>query len=84
MPGVEPDWLPRVLKPVTEVRVGEAVTALLLTLNTFLLLAAYYLIKPVREALIVWERRRMQAAPPAPPKPAPPSKPWGEVANCRP
>lgn len=33
-------------------RAGEGVTALLLTLNVFLLLTSYYLIKPVREALI--------------------------------
>jgi AAA family ATP:ADP antiporter len=32
---------------------GEAVTALLLTANVFLLLSAYYVIKPVREALIL-------------------------------
>jgi AAA family ATP:ADP antiporter len=52
-PEAEPAWLARVLRPVTEVRRGEAVTALLLTLNVFLLLTAYYLIKPVREALIL-------------------------------
>lgn len=49
----EPRWLLRVLKPITEVREGEAITALLLTLNVFLLLSAYYIIKPVREALIL-------------------------------
>jgi AAA family ATP:ADP antiporter len=36
-----------------DVRAGEGITALLLALNVFLLLAAYYLIKPVREALIL-------------------------------
>jgi AAA family ATP:ADP antiporter len=35
------------------VRPGEATTALLLTLNVFLLLTTYYIIKPVREALIL-------------------------------
>jgi AAA family ATP:ADP antiporter len=35
------------------VRQGEAATALLLTANVFLLLTAYYVIKPVREALIL-------------------------------
>lgn len=49
----EPRWLLKVLRPITEVREGEAVTALLLTLNVFLLLSAYYIIKPVREALIL-------------------------------
>ena len=36
-------------------RAGEGVSALLLALNVFLLLAAYYLLKPVREALILSE-----------------------------
>jgi AAA family ATP:ADP antiporter len=49
----EPLWLSRALRPITEVRPGEAVTALLLTANVFLLLTAYYVIKPVREALIL-------------------------------
>ena len=34
-------------------RPGEAPTALLLTLNVFILLTAYYVIKPVREGLIL-------------------------------
>ena len=37
-------------------RAGEATSALLLTANVFLILAAYYLIKPVREALILAEQ----------------------------
>ncbi|MGZ8392083.1 MAG: NTP/NDP exchange transporter [Gemmatimonadales bacterium] len=37
----------------TDVKPGEAGTALLLTLNIFLLLAAYYIVKPLREALIL-------------------------------
>lgn len=37
----------------TEVRRGEAGTLLLLTLDVFLILAAYYVIKPVREQLIL-------------------------------
>jgi AAA family ATP:ADP antiporter len=36
-----------------EVRVGEGATALLLTLNVFLLLTAYYLLKVAREPLIL-------------------------------
>lgn len=43
----------RALRPFADVRRGEAGTALLLTLNVFLLLSAYYVIKPVREALIL-------------------------------
>ncbi len=45
--------LERTLGVITEVKAGEGPTALLLTLNVFLLLTAYYLIKPVREALIL-------------------------------
>jgi ATP:ADP antiporter, AAA family len=45
--------LERALAIVTEVRPGEGVTALLLTAELFLLLMAYYIIKPVREALIL-------------------------------
>ena len=49
----EKTWLERTLGLVTEVRSGEAGTALLLTANVFLLLTAYYVIKPVREGLIL-------------------------------
>jgi AAA family ATP:ADP antiporter len=42
----------RALRLVTDIRAGEGETALLLTLDVFLVLCAYYLIKPVREALI--------------------------------
>jgi len=45
--------LERLLGVVTEVRAGEGVTAVLLTAALFLLLMAYYIIKPVREALIL-------------------------------
>jgi AAA family ATP:ADP antiporter len=38
---------------VTSVRPGEASTALLLTVNVFLLLMAYYIIKPIRESFIL-------------------------------
>ncbi|HWP49550.1 MAG TPA: hypothetical protein VNM22_20495 [Candidatus Limnocylindrales bacterium] len=37
----------------TEVRAGEGPTVLLLTINLFLILTAYYVLKPVREALIL-------------------------------
>jgi ATP:ADP antiporter, AAA family len=49
----EPAWLARALRVVTDVHPGEAITALLMTLNVFLMLSAYYVIKPVREALIL-------------------------------
>src|SRR5687768_10167928 len=45
----------RFLGMFTEVRPGEGATALLLALNVFLLLMAYYVLKPVREALILGE-----------------------------
>ena len=48
-----PGGLYRVLKVFTDIRPGEAGTAFLLTLNVFLLLLAYYLIKDVREALVL-------------------------------
>ena len=41
------------LSIITDVRAGEGISAVLLALNIFLLLTAYYLIKPVREALIL-------------------------------
>jgi ATP/ADP translocase len=51
--GSEKTWLDRLMSLVTEVQPGEALTALLLTLNGFLLLTTYYIIRPVREALIL-------------------------------
>jgi AAA family ATP:ADP antiporter len=45
--------LERFLSLFAEVRAGEAPAVLALTLNVFLLLNAYYLLKPVREALIL-------------------------------
>jgi AAA family ATP:ADP antiporter len=45
--------LERLLRVVTDVRAGEGVLSLTLALNVFLLLTAYYVIKPVREALIL-------------------------------
>jgi ATP:ADP antiporter, AAA family len=43
----------RVLGIFSDVRGGEGGTALLMMLNVFLLLACYYIIKPVREAFIL-------------------------------
>jgi ATP:ADP antiporter, AAA family len=45
----------RALSLITDVRAGEGVTALLLTLNVFCLLALYSVLKPVRSALILSE-----------------------------
>jgi ATP:ADP antiporter, AAA family len=45
----------RLLRTFGDVRPGEARNALLLALNIFLILTAYYVLKPVREALILKE-----------------------------
>jgi ATP:ADP antiporter, AAA family len=45
----------RVLSIFAPVRKGEGLTSVLLMMNVFLLLTAYYIIKPVREALILGE-----------------------------
>jgi AAA family ATP:ADP antiporter len=47
--------LDRFLQLFADVRAGEGLTAILLTLNLFLLLTAYLIIKTVREALILSE-----------------------------
>lgn len=47
--------LERVLQVVTEVHPGEGVTALLMGLNLFLVLTSYYMLKTIREALILSE-----------------------------
>jgi AAA family ATP:ADP antiporter len=53
-PGARPRGvLDRVLGMFADVRGGEAVTAVLLMLNIFLLLASYYLLKTIREPLIL-------------------------------
>ncbi len=54
-PTPERSRLERFLGLFAEVRAGEGIPTLLLTLNVFLLLATYYIIKPVREALILDE-----------------------------
>jgi len=45
----------RLLRPIADVHPGEASQALLLALNLFLVLGAYYMLKTVREALILTE-----------------------------
>ena len=47
--------LERLLGASADVRAGEGPTALLLAANVFLILMAYYVLKPVREALILGE-----------------------------
>ena len=50
-----PTLLDRALRIFADVRGGESPTALLLTLNVFLLLTAYYILKVAREPLILSE-----------------------------
>lgn len=45
--------LERLLSVFAEVRGGEGLSVVLLTVNIFLLLSAYYIMKPIREALIL-------------------------------
>ncbi len=47
--------LERLLSIFADVRAGEGVGVVLLTLNVFLLLAGYYLLKPARDGLILTE-----------------------------
>jgi ATP:ADP antiporter, AAA family len=51
----KPTLVDRALSLFADVRPGEGVTASLLMVNVFSLLTAYYIIKPVREALILGE-----------------------------
>src|SRR5262245_51032502 len=48
-----PSPLDKALRLFTDVRPGEGWLAVLLALNVFLLLTTYYILKPVREALIL-------------------------------
>jgi ATP:ADP antiporter, AAA family len=54
-PGSSLRFGQRLLRPIADVHPGEASQALLLALNLFLVLAAYYMLKTVREALILTE-----------------------------
>jgi AAA family ATP:ADP antiporter len=49
----QPSRLDRALRPFADVRPGEGLLAVLLALNVFLILTTYYILKPVREALIL-------------------------------
>ena len=50
-----PGPLEKLLSIFTDVRAGEAGSAILLTLNVFLLLCAYYILKVVRDTVILAE-----------------------------
>jgi AAA family ATP:ADP antiporter len=51
--AARPVGLPGLLAPFTTVKEGEAGRALMLPPNFFLLFTAYYMLKPVREGLIL-------------------------------
>ena len=51
--GGRKNWLDRVLSLTGEVEAGEGATALLLALNGFLILAAYYVIRPLRDSFLL-------------------------------
>jgi AAA family ATP:ADP antiporter len=51
----EKSWLDRALSLFTDVHAGEGTSALLLAVNVFWLLAFYYILKTVRESLILTE-----------------------------
>ena len=46
----------RLLRVFADIRPGEASKALLLALNVFLLLLAYYILKPLRESLLLVDK----------------------------
>ena len=50
---VRSGWLDRFLRLFADVRAGEGTRVVLLAVNVFLILTAYYVLKPVREALIL-------------------------------
>jgi len=52
MPERQASPLDRFLRLFTDVRAGEGTTAIMLALNVFLILLAYYVLKPLRDPLI--------------------------------
>ena len=52
VPSVKRTALEKLLGVFTQVRAGEGTSAVLLTLNVFLLLTAYYVIKPLRDSMM--------------------------------
>ena len=54
-PEPQKNWLDRTLSLFTEVKGGEGATVMLLAVNIFCVLAFYYVLKTVRESLILTE-----------------------------
>ena len=69
-PGNRGGALDRFLRLFSDVRAGEGTTAIILTANVFLLLSAYYVIKPVREALILTGAAPRRSPTPRPARPS--------------
>jgi hypothetical protein len=59
-------WLDRALNLIAEVHAGEALTALALSLNVFLLLGSYYIIKPSGKHWSLPEEAQKSKVTPAP------------------
>ena len=53
LPVGRKNWLDRVLSLTGQVEAGEGATALLLSVNGFLILAAYYVIRPLRDSFLL-------------------------------
>ncbi|HEY4059723.1 MAG TPA: Npt1/Npt2 family nucleotide transporter [Kofleriaceae bacterium] len=51
--GTQAGWKEKLLSPFAKVEPGEAGVALLMTLTVFLILCAYYVLKPAREQLLL-------------------------------
>ena len=54
-PASEKSLVERLLSPIADVRPGEGPVVLLLSLNLFLVLLGYYLLKTIRESLVLTE-----------------------------
>jgi len=53
LPVGRKNWLDRILSLTGQVEAGEGATALLLSVNGFLILAAYYVIRPLRDSFLL-------------------------------
>ena len=53
--GRRPGLIDRALRLFTDVKAGEGANVVILAVNVFLLLTAYYILKPLRDGLIIGE-----------------------------
>jgi len=54
--GSKPGVIDRALRLFADVRAGEGANVVILAVNVFLLLTAYYILKPLRDGLIIGEK----------------------------